>query len=282
MKKQDKVKEVSDKAVKAEIENAEIAKQAVAEMPVESKKTEKANKSAKSESKKGKKDKLRGFKYAEAKKALDKSKSYDIDTAIKEIKKVKYAGFVESIELHVNLGIDPKNTDQRVRFTTSLPFGTGKSVKVLVISKESSSEDGNVIYRDVKVIDEIVAGKFNPGKDFNVVITTPEFMKDIAKAAKVLGPKGLMPNPKNNTVTNDVKKTVLDLSKGQVEIKNQSGHAVLHMVVGNVSFKDSDLSENIKHVISELNRNTPSKLKKKFVQAAFVATTMGPSLRLAL
>ena len=231
--------------------------------------------------KKGK-AKSRGKKYTEAKNSLDKTKSHDIDEAVKEIKKVKYAGFTESVELHVKLGIDPKNTDQRVRFTTSLPFGTGKSVKVLAISKETPRDEANVLYRDVKVIDEIVAGKFNAGKDFDIVITTPEFMKDIAKAAKILGPKGLMPNPKNNTVTNDIPRTVADLSKGQIEIKNQSGHAVLHMVVGNVSFKDAELAANINHIVGELNKNIPAKLKKKFIQSAYIATTMSPSLRLAV
>ncbi len=231
--------------------------------------------------KKGK-SKQRGKKYAEAKKSLDKTKSHAIAVAVKEIKKVKFANFTESVELHVKLGIDPKNTDQRVRFTTSLPFGTGKSVKILVISNETAREEKSVIYRNANAIEDILGGKLSAGKDFDIVITTPEFMKDIAKVARVLGPKGLMPNPKNNTVTNDIAKTVADLSKGQIELKNQSGHAVLHMIVGNVSFKDNELEDNINHILTELNKNIPAKLKKKFIQNAYIATTMSPSVRLEI
>lgn len=228
------------------------------------------------------KAKRRGEKYSEARKKLDKTKEYSVEEAVKELRKAKFAGFTESVELHVRMGIDPKNTDHRIRFTTSLPFGTGKSVKVLVISDETRETKNGVTFRGIDAIDEIVSGKLTLGKDFDIVITTPKHMKDIAKAAKILGPKGVMPNPKAGTVTNDIDKTVSDLAKGQVEIKNQAGHSVLHTVVGNMNFKDEEIAENITFILSELAKNQPAKLKKKFMQSAYVATSMSPSLKLSV
>ncbi len=148
--------------------------------------SEKKEKSAK---KKGKEIKSkRGSNYQAAYKKLDKSKNYDVLDAVKALNSARFAKFTESFELHITLGIDPKNTDQRVRFSTSLPHGTGKIAKILVISDDNSGVKDNVTYRDNSAIEEIVKGQLSVRKDFGIVITTPTHMKDIGKAAKILGP----------------------------------------------------------------------------------------------
>ncbi len=234
---------------------------------------------AKNSPKSNKQKRKRGKKYKDALKKIDKSKTYDLVSAIKILKGLKLANFNESVEIHVNLGIDPNNNDQRIRFTTTLPHGTGKSVTVLVISDDTSGKKDNVIYRDKSVVDEIVKGKFVPGKDFDVVITKPEFMKDVAKTARVLGPKGAMPSPKNGTVTSNIDKAIEQFSKGQIEIRNQSAHAVLHQVVGKIDFSTDDLVKNINFLLAEVEKNKPLKTKKKFIQSIYVKTTMSPSIK---
>ena len=253
---------------------------------------QKAQKAEDSKSKK--KDKVqkakkkRSANYATSKKILDNSKAYSVKEAIKSIRKALHTKFTEALECHINLGIDTKNSDQRVRFTTSLPHGIGKSIKILVISADKVSsaddkgKDGNVTWRDVKVIDEIVSGKLKPEIDFNIIIASPSVMKDLGKAARLLGPKGMMPSPKTGTITDKPEKVLEDLAKGQVEIKSQPSHAVLHQIVGDFSFKDEQLIENVNHLLQELQKNTPSKMKKKLIQKVFLTSTMGPSIRVAL
>ena len=226
--------------------------------------------------------KKRSKAYTEARKQIKKETALKISDAIIASQKVAHAKFDESIELHVNLGIDPKNTDQRIRFTTSLPHGTGKSIKILVISEDNSGVKENIIYRNESVIDEITKGTVSPDKDFNIVIATTTQMKNLAKVARVLGPKGLMPSPKNGTVTEDIKKAIDSLSKGQIEVKSQQGFAVLHQVVGKKSFEAKKLEENIQHMLTELNKNTPSKMKKKLIQNAYIASSMGPGIKLEI
>ncbi len=226
--------------------------------------------------------KKRSKAYTEARKQIKKETALKISDAIIASQKVAHAKFDESIELHVNLGIDPKNTDQRIRFTTSLPHGTGKSIKILVISEDNSGVKENIIYRNESVIDEITKGTVSPDKDFNIVIATTTQMKNLAKVARVLGPKGLMPSPKNGTVTEDIKKAIDSLSKGQIEVKSQQGFAVLHQVVGKKSFEPKKLEENIQHMLTELNKNTPSKMKKKLIQNAYIASSMGPGIKLEI
>ncbi|PJA40362.1 hypothetical protein CO178_02330 [candidate division WWE3 bacterium CG_4_9_14_3_um_filter_34_6] len=222
----------------------------------------------------------RSENYKKAKKVLDNTKVYKVADAVKLVRKAAYANFTEALELHINLGIDTGNSNQRVRFNTSLPHGIGKSIKVLVISSDNKGKTGDVIYKNATVADDILAGKLKPDTDFNVVVATPSVMKDIAKIARLLGPKGMMPSPKAGTVTENIEKVLSDVSKGQVEIKNQQGHAVLHQVVGNLNFKDEQLVENIEHLLSELQKNTPSKMKKKLVQKTFLTSSMGPSIRI--
>lgn len=225
--------------------------------------------------------KVRGANYKKARESINKDKTYTVEEAVKELRKAAFAQFTESVELHINLGIDKTKSDQRVRFVTSLPFGIGKKVKVLVLGTDNSGEKDGILYRDSSAVDEILAGKLKPDADFNIVIATPAAMKDIAKAAKVLGPRGLMPSPKMGTVTDKPEKAIADLSKGQVEIKTQPSHTVIHQIVGNLNFKDEEIAENIKHLLAELNKNQPAKIKKKFITGVYVCTTMSPSVKIA-
>lgn len=216
--------------------------------------------------------KVRGKKYLNSKKVVTKEDGKVVlDNAVKLSKKVGFANFNESLELHLNLGIDPKDSDQRIRFTTTLPNGIGKSVKVLTIAKENVDD-----------VAKIVSGKLKPGKDFDIVIATPDVMPDMAKAARILGPKGMMPSPKNGTISADLKKATAEFSKGQVEIKSQTGFAVLHQLIGNLKMEDKELLENIKFLISEIRKHKPAKVKGKFIKKAVLASSMGPAITLDL
>lgn len=252
----------------------------IEKMEQKAKKADEAKSKKKEKSQKSKKK--RSANYIRSKKMLDNSKEYSISDAVKAIRKALYAKFTETLECHINLGIDTKNSDQRVRFTTSLPYGIGKSVKVLVLSASNKGKDGDILWRDSKAIDEIISGKLKPEIDFNVIIAAPSIMKELGKAARLLGPKGMMPSPKTGTITDKPEKVLEDLSKGQVEVKSQPSQAVLHQIVGNFSFKDEQLIENIEHLLSELQKNTPSKMKKKLIQKIYLTSSMSPSIRAAL
>jgi len=228
----------------------------------------------------GKQKKKRGVKYLKARKSIDKAKSYKVLEALDILKKSAFAKFTETVELHVTLGIDPKNSDQRVRFTTSLPFSTGKIIQILVLSDNNEGKKDNVLYRDISAVDEILNGKLKPETDFNIIVATPASMKGIAKAAKILGPKGMMPSPKTGTITDNPEKVLKDLSKGQIEVKNQPNHAVIHQIIGKINFNKEDLEANINHLLEEIQKNSPAKMKKKLILKAYIATTMSPSIRL--
>jgi len=263
-----------EKLEKEKLKAEKKAKQAVSKGSDSEKSASKSNKS--------KTKKKRGTKYKSAIKKINKEKDYSIEEAVKTLKEVSFADFNETVELHVNLGIDTKNSDQRIRFTTTLPHGTGKSTKVLILSENNSGLKGDILYRDASAVAEIVSGKLVPNKDFDVVVASTKMMKNLAKAARILGPKGMMPSPKTGTVTDNPENVIKDLAKGQIEIKNQAGHAVLHQIVGKLDFDDKALVENIKHLVDELNANTPAKMKKKLVQKVYLATSMSPSVKVEI
>lgn len=225
--------------------------------------------------------KNKSARYNQQYKVISKLDQPTLEEAMEALITNSNVNFTEAVELHVNLGIDPRNSEQRIRFTTSLPHGIGKSVKILVIGKESKDE-GNIIYRDADAIPAILDGKLQPGKDFDMVITSPDIMKDLAKVARVLGPKGMMPSPKNGTVTTNLKATLDEFSKGQIEVKSQQNHAVIHQVIGNVSFDKDKLADNVRHLLADLRKKQPAKLKKAFIQSAYIATTMGPSIKISI
>lgn len=228
--------------IKAEIERIEslITKEA----PIASEKIKAVKKNAKVKaSKPAKKDKAISDKF-------DKTKNYSIKDALEILAKNSAVKFISSVELHIN------TFDKGIKENVALPFGTGRQIKVAVVSDEV-----------LKKIDQGVI-------DFDVLIAEPSFMPRLAKYARVLGPKGLMPNPKNGTVTQDVKKTVEQFSKGQVQVKTESDFPIIHQLVGKINMKALELEENIKAIVNAV--------KKSRIKSIFVKTTMSPSLKLDL
>ncbi|HOL62695.1 MAG TPA: 50S ribosomal protein L1 [Elusimicrobiales bacterium] len=218
-----------------------------------------------------------GKRIENIKKGLDLEKKYTVEEAVKLLKEKANAKFDETIELHVKLGIDPKKADQNVRGTTPLPHGTGKKVRVAVIAKGEklmeAKESGADLTGSTELIDEISKGKI----DFDVLVVTPDVMKDVAKLGKVLGPKGLMPNPKTGTVTFEVGAVVKEIKSGRVEFKNDA-YGIVHVGCGKKSFSESALVENIKTVIDAIIKAKPSTSKGKYINSVFISTTMGPGI----
>ena len=213
----------------------------------------------------------------EVSKLVDKSKLYSLKEATELVKKTAKAKFDESVELHVRLGIDPKQSTQIVRGTILLPNGIGKTRKVAVIAKgEKQTEAKNAgadIYGLAEVIEDISKGVIN----FDVLVATPDCMKDLSKVAKILGPKGLMPNPKAGTVTFDIEKTVKELKQGRVEYKNDS-FGIIHCSVGKASFDQEKLAENIKALVEAIQKAKPSTTKGQYVKSIAISSTMGPGI----
>jgi large subunit ribosomal protein L1 len=202
-----------------------------------------------------------------------------IQEAIKTIKQNAKEKFDASVELHINLDVDITK-GQTVRYTTVLPNGTGKTKKVAVLSSQNiKSADLELSEED---IDKIISGKIKPKVDFEVLITEPKYMAKLAKAAKVLGPMGLMPNPKTGTVTENVEKAVEETKKGKVEIKTEKDAPLIHTILGKLSFEDKALVENFNAVITTLNQNRPAKTNPVWIKNIFVASSMGKSVPVEL
>lgn len=213
----------------------------------------------------------------ELSKLVDANKLYSVEEAADLIKQTAKAKFDESVELHIRLGIDPKQSDQIVRGTILLPNGIGKTRKVAVIAKGEKQLEAEKAGADkagsTEIIEEITKGVL----DFDVLVATPDCMKDLSKVAKILGPKGLMPNPKAGTVTFDIANTVKDLKKGRVEYKNDS-FGIIHCSVGKASFEKDKLVENIKALVSAIIKAKPSTAKGQYVKSISVSSTMGPGI----
>jgi large subunit ribosomal protein L1 len=188
--------------------------------------------------------------------------------------------FKESVEVHIKLGIDPSKSEQHVRSSLELPHGSGKSPKVAVFAKGEKAKEAKEAKAD-HVFSEKDIEKFQQGKekiDFDVVIATPDMMPQLAKIAKILGPKGLMPSPKNQTVTTDVKKMIESVKKGLANVKSDRGGSI-HQIIGKIDFDKKKLLENYQALISEIEKNKPAKMKGKFLKAVYVSTTMSPSIK---
>jgi len=213
----------------------------------------------------------------EVSKLVDSSKLYSIKEAASLIKQTAKAKFDESVEVHVRLGIDPKKSDQIVRGTVSLPNGIGKTRKVVVIAKGEKQAEAQKAGADesgsVDIIEKISKGWL----DFDVLVATPDCMKDLSKVAKILGPKGLMPNPKSGTVTFEVGQTVTELKKGRVEYKNDS-FGIIHCAVGKASFDETKIAENIKALLEAIQKAKPSVSKGQYIKSISVSSTMGPGI----
>ncbi len=220
-----------------------------------------------------------GKKYLKVAEKIEKGKIYSVSEAVKIIKDNKTAKFDESVEAHAKLSINTKKGEEQVRGSVVLPHGTGKSKKVAVITSTRSAEareSGADIVEGEGMIAKIKEGKAG---EFDVLVATPEMMPKLAQVAKILGPKGLMPSPKTETVTEKIKETVSMLKKGKVNFKNDdSGN--IHQIVGKVSFAEEQLAENIKAFLDVLQKNKPSSVKNKFILSAFICSTMGPGIRI--
>ncbi|BBE32124.1 50S ribosomal protein L1 [Tepiditoga spiralis] len=222
----------------------------------------------------------RGKKYLEAKKLVDSLKLYSIDEAVELVKKVAYSKFDDSVEVHVQLGIDSTKSDQNVRNTVSLPHGTGKDVKVLVFATGEKAEEAKAAGADYVGSDEL-ADKIvkEAWSDFDVAIATPDMMRVVGKLGRFLGPRGLMPSPKAGTVTADVTAAVKEFKAGRLEVRNDKTGNV-HFPAGKKSFDNEKLKENIISGLEQLSKLKPSSSKGKFIKKVSIAPTMGPGVKL--
>ena len=222
----------------------------------------------------------KGKKYLEAKKLVDNTKLYTKEEAVKLVKETSTTKFDASVEIAMRLNLDTKKADQQLRGAIVLPHGTGKSKKVLVLAKgpmaTQAKEAGADYVGDMDMINKIDQENWF---DFDVIVATPDMMPALGKIGKVLGPKGLMPNPKTGTVTMDTKKAVEDIKKGRVEYRTDS-YGNVAAIVGKVSFKEEQLVENIKSFVSVILKSKPAAVKGDYVKNISISTTMGPGIKI--
>jgi large subunit ribosomal protein L1 len=221
-----------------------------------------------------------GKKYVEASKLVDKTKLYTVEEAVELVKKTAITNFDGSIDLAINLNIDTKKADQQMRGSIVLPNGTGKSKKVCVIAKgaqaEAAKNAGADFVGEKELIEKISKENWF---DFDVIVATPEMMPELGKIGKVLGPKGLMPNPKTGTVTMDTAKAVEDIKKGMIEYRADS-YGIIHTLVGKNSFDNEKLIENIKAFVEKINKAKPTTVKGNYIISISIASTMGPGIKI--
>ena len=219
----------------------------------------------------------KGKRYREAASKVDSDREYLPVEAIKILKEIPDAKFDETIELAFRLGIDPRKADQLVRGTVSLPNGTGRSVRVGVFAQGEKAQEARDAGADVVGADDLVEEVMKGNIDFDAAVATPDMMASVGKAGRVLGPRGLMPNPKTGTVTMDIAKAVADIKGGKVEYRtDRTGN--VHCIIGKKSFTERQLIENYLAVVDELLRAKPSAAKGKYVKSLTVASTMGPGI----
>lgn len=222
----------------------------------------------------------KGKKYNESLKALDQSKAYEALEGLKAVVETAKAKFDETIELHVRLGVDPRQADQQVRGTVVLPNGTGKNVRVLVIAKGEKADVAAKAGADIVGAEEIIVKIMNENfLDFDVCITTPEMMGQMGRVARILGPKGLMPSPKSGTVTNDVEKAINETKAGKVEYRLDKT-AIIHCPIGKKSFGADKLLENYQALMEAIVKAKPAAAKGLYIKSVYTASTMGPSIRI--
>lgn len=223
----------------------------------------------------------RGKKYQEASKLVEKDKLYTLKEAIELSTKTSTTKFDSTVELHVRLGVDPRQADQNLRDNLVLPAGTGKTVRVAVFADEDVAKEAKKAGADVAGNEDFLKQLDKGVIDFDVLIATPNVMAKLSKYARVLGPKGLMPNPKSGTVTTDVKKAIEQSKAGKVEYRVDST-GIVHLGVGKVSFGTKKLSENIDAVVASIKQNKPASLKGTYVKSVALTTSMGPSIKVSV
>ena len=217
-------------------------------------------------------------RYAESVKLIDKTKEYEAKEALEVIEKMQKTKFDETVELHVKLGVDSKHADQQVRGTVVLPNGTGKTQKVLVFAKGPKAEEAEKAGADFVGAEELIPKIQNENWfDYDVVVATPDMMGVVGRLGKVLGPKGLMPNPKSGTVTMDVTKAINEIKSGKVEYRLDKTN-IIHLGFGKVSFGAEKLAENYDTIMNAIIKAKPAAAKGQYIRSVSVATTMGPGL----
>ncbi|MFZ4621429.1 MAG: 50S ribosomal protein L1 [Bacteroidota bacterium] len=220
-----------------------------------------------------------GKKYRNAAKKFDAKKIYNIDEAIGIVKETTTAKFNESVDIAVRLGVDPKKADQAVRGTVALPHGIGKAVRVLVMAKAPKDAEAKAAGADHAGLEEYVEKIKGGWADIDVIIATPDVMVEVGKLGKILGPRGLMPNPKSGTVTLDVATAVKEVKAGKIEFRVDKA-GVLHSTVGKANFDKDKLVDNVKAFLATVGKLKPSTSKGTYVKSIFVSTTMGPGVQI--
>lgn len=222
----------------------------------------------------------RGKKYVEAAKLIDRATLYDRDEAIALVKKSATAKFDETIEAHIRTGCDGRHADQQIRGAVVLPHGTGKKVRILVFAKDAKAEEAKAAGADYVGGDELIPKIQNENWfEFDVVVATPDMMGVVGRLGRVLGPKGLMPNPKAGTVTMDVTKAVNDIKAGKIEYRLDKTN-IIHVPVGKASFTSEQLNDNFQSLMGAINKAKPSSLKGQYIKSAVLTSTMGPGVKL--
>ena len=220
-----------------------------------------------------------GRKYVEASKKVDKNTSYSVTDAIHLAKETSVTNFDGTVDFAIKLNVDPKKADQQLRGSLVLPNGTGKTKRILVIAKgaaaDKAREAGADFVGDKDMIEKIQKENWF---DFDVIVATPDMMPELGKIGKILGPKGLMPNPKTNTVTPNPAKAIEDINKGMIEFRTDS-YGNIHGILGKVSFGEKELEENLRYVVTTISRMKPTSVKGKFITSISVSTTMGPGIK---
>jgi large subunit ribosomal protein L1 len=221
----------------------------------------------------------KGKKYVDAAKRFDRTRVYSPSEAVDLVRSLAHAGFDETVELAVRLGIDPRKADQVVRGTVALPSGTGKPVRVAVFAAGPAAEEARAAGADVVGADDLVARVDGGFMDFDVAIATPDLMGQVGRLGRKLGPRGLMPNPKTGTVTTDVGKAVADFKGGRVEYRADTrSRGVVQVPIGKVSFDRPQLLANFRAVIEEVQRAKPAAAKGRYIKSVAVSSTMGPGV----
>ena len=222
------------------------------------------------------------MKLTKNKKNLDakfnRDQNYSIIEAVELVKSTKFTNFDESVDLAINLGVDPRHADQNIRLTTSLPHGTGKDIKVLVVTqgpKEKDAKDAGADYVGKEFLEKLKSG----WDDVDKIVATPDMMPELGKLGKVLGPKGLMPNPKSGTVTTDIKGAVKDLKSGKIELRVEKND-IVHAQCGKSSFDNSALEENVKTVFDTIMKAKPASVKGTYFKKMTISSTMGPGIKI--
>lgn len=265
--KTEKVEKIQEEPVESESSNIEATDSVTIEAE--------PKKKAPSKKAKAKKAKVRGKKYQQSVTLVEKDRNYPLTEALEVLKKASYSKFDSTIEAHFNLGVDPAKSDQKVRGIASLPHGGAKKLRLLVFGLTKKAE--GVEIGDEETLSELESGKINADK----IIVTPDWMPKLAKLAKVLGPKGLMPNPKSGTVTENPEKAISELQAGAVEFKSEN-QPVVHVSFGKISWEEKKLEENFRTLYNAIMAAKPDSVKKNYLKSVYLTATMSPSVKLDL